>query len=219
MITTIIFDMDGVIIDSQQVANALLIHMLQTLGVPATQEDIDNLQGTGHEEFWKYIVDKYKLPESPEHYANDDSLYDEEEEIRLYKDLDPIPGVVELLRILKDKGFKLAVATSASHTRMHAVLSLFDIAELFDVTVCVDDVTQSKPNPEVFLTTAKKLAVPPEECIVIEDSKNGVLAAKSANMKCIGYVNKNSGTQDLSRADLIVESFWKLDEKILAMSA
>ena len=82
-----------------------------------------------------------------------------------------------------------------------------------------EEVKKGKPDPEIFLTTANKLNVPPSKCIVIEDAANGVLAAKSAGMKCIGLQNPGSGNQDLSKADLVINNFNELDldslEKLL----
>jgi beta-phosphoglucomutase-like phosphatase (HAD superfamily) len=89
------------------------------------------------------------------------------------------------------------------------------IEHLFDAVVCAEDITHSKPHPEIFLKAAERLREMPENCLVIEDSKLGVEAAKSAGMKCIGFRNPNSGNQDLSKADVIVDDFAKLETQRL----
>ena len=86
------------------------------------------------------------------------------------------------------------------------VVSKFELEDYFSCILSGEEVENGKPAPDIYVETAKKLGIVPEECIVIEDSKNGVMAAKEAGMKCIGFKNINSGEQDLSKADYIVNS-------------
>jgi len=112
---------------------------------------------------------------------------------------------------------KLAVASSSHKRMIEYVLKKLKIIDLFDSIVGAEDIDRSKPDPEIFLISAKRLNVKPEECIVVEDSKLGVEAAKKAGMKCLGYINPSSGKQDLSKADFVAEDFCKLDiQKLLS---
>ena len=86
--------------------------------------------------------------------------------------------------------------------------------QFFDVKVSGEEVENSKPAPDIFLRAAQLLNIRPEECLVFEDSRNGVVAAKAAGMQCIAFYNPNSGQQDLSRADKIIESFTEVDSAI-----
>ena len=101
---------------------------------------------------------------------------------------------------------------------MTAVVALYALGDVFGALVCRDDITKSKPDPEILLAAAAKIGVEPESCVVIEDATNGVRAAKAAGMHCIGYVNANSGNQDLSEADLIITEYGTLSvETLLAL--
>jgi beta-phosphoglucomutase-like phosphatase (HAD superfamily) len=90
-------------------------------------------------------------------------------------------------------------------------LRRLEIRHLFDSVIGAEDITHSKPNPEILLMCAKRLNANPVECLVVEDAKLGVEAAKTAGMKCLGYRNPDSGKQDLSKADFVADDFSKLD--------
>ena len=112
--------------------------------------------------------------------------------------------------MLYENKFKLAVASSAKRERIELVLNRFELTSYFDVIVSGYEVSNSKPHPDIFLKAAEKLKVDPKECIVIEDSANGIRAAKLANMFWIGYNNPISN-QDLSEADIIINDFNDFD--------
>ena len=118
----------------------------------------------------------------------------------------PIEGVDILIKDLYIKGIKVALASSSPRNHIEAIIKKFNLTDYFHAMVCGEDVKEGKPSPDIFLHTAKIINTLPKECIVIEDSYNGVLSAKAANMKCIGFRNLNSGNQDLSKADMIVTS-------------
>jgi beta-phosphoglucomutase len=133
-----------------------------------------------------------------------------DKEISFYKEIGLIPGVRSLLIRIKRSGVKTGLATSASRKRMYAVLDMFDLANLFDECVCDNEVLKSKPDPEIFLLAAQKLEVHPKMCVVIEDSKNGLLSAKAAGMKCVAYRGLNHIIEDMTGADMEVSDFTKL---------
>lgn len=118
-----------------------------------------------------------------------------------------IDGVLFLLEGLKEAGFPIALASSASKENIQAVLKLFYIENFFQVIVSGNQVEKPKPSPDIFIYAASLLKVNPSDCIVIEDSNNGVKAAKTAGMRCIAFKNPNTGVQDLSIADTIVDNF------------
>jgi len=140
--------------------------------------------------------------------------YDLEAEIEKYEEIGLIDGVYDVLRTCRAIGLKTALATSASKKRMTVVLDIFHLHELFDVTVCDDDVTKSKPDPEIFLKAADTLRVKPEDCVVFEDSQNGILAAKSANMATVGYDGSPYSPEELE-PDRLISDFTKLDVRAL----
>ena len=111
---------------------------------------------------------------------------------------------------------KLGIASSSHKRLINYILRRLEIRHLFDSVIGAEDITHSKPNPEIFLMCAKTLNANPVECLVVEDAKLGVEAAKTAEMKCLGYRNPSSGKQDLSKADLITDDLSKLDiQKLL----
>ncbi|MFL6248248.1 MAG: HAD family hydrolase [Thermoanaerobaculia bacterium] len=118
-----------------------------------------------------------------------------------------MPGVVEVVRALQARGFTLAITSSAVRSSIETILMRLRLRDAFQLIVDGSEVTNGKPDPEPYLVTARKLGVRPEECVVIEDSHVGVLAAKRAGMYCIAVRNRNAQSyQDLSAADVIVDS-------------
>ncbi len=205
--------MDGVIVDSEPMHIEAEKQTLLKHGVKITTEELRSYTGTTAEFEFNDLIRKYKLKTTV------DSLFREKERIlfRLLEEkTQPTKGVINLIRNLKQQGLKLGIATSGHRKLAHYYLDRLGIKQLFDAIVCSEDITHSKPDPEIFLKAAKKLGVDPVECVVIEDAKLGIEAATRAGMKRIGYRNPNSGNQDLSKADLIVRDFTKLDiESIL----
>lgn len=206
MIRAAIFDMDGVIIDSEPLHLNIEEDIFKKLGISITYEEHNTFIGTTSYYMWDKIRTNHNLTQSLEELVElDRNTY--LDFLNNTLDLEPIKGVKELITDLHKNNIKLAVASSSPLNVIEKVLNLFHIRDYFDYIVTGDYVRKSKPEPDIFLYAAEKLDVDPKECVVIEDSHNGVLAAKKANMKCIGYKNPNSGNQDLSKADLTIDNF------------
>jgi len=126
-----------------------------------------------------------------------------------------IPGIKKILEELRDKKIKTAVASSSPKELIEKVIKGFDLCKYFDVLISGEEVEKGKPNPDIFLYTAKKLKVNIKNCIVIEDSTNGVKAAKKAGTKCIGFNNPDTHGQDLSKADIVINKFDILNYELL----
>ena len=194
----VIFDMDGVLIDSEPIHIRLEEEMFAELGLHLSAEEHAGFLGCSGRDMFAILKDRYKLERSV------DSLL--EEERRRYMDrlrsmpLPLVEGVTQLVRDLSEAGFRMAVASSAPHEQINLVLEKGGLADFFRHRMSGDDVPESKPNPEIFLRAAALLDVPPEECWVIEDSPNGVTAALKAGMQSIGFLNPSSGDQNLSEA-------------------
>jgi len=204
----VIFDMDGVIIDSQSIADKLLAQTAAKFGVKLSQEELHKLHGISFPAFWEYVKETYHLPKSAEYYGKH---YDVEEEIRMYKDLLPIKGIPELIKDLKKHEIKLALASSASRYRIQKVLALFHLHDTFEATISYQDVKHAKPDPEIFLNAASKLKVKPEECIVIEDAINGLEAATRAGMKCVLFWHKKKKIKMSFKPTLLLDDLSKID--------
>jgi len=210
----VIFDMDGVIAETE---HAHIVAEKQTMlkyGIKISEDELHEYTGTTAKVMFTSLIKKHRLD------TTFDRIFKEKEEILfklLEEDVQPTKGVIDLLRKLRKMKVKLAVASSSHKRMIEYVLKKLEIIDFFDSIVGAEDIDRSKPDPEIFLISAKRLNVKPEECIVVEDSKLGVEAAKKAGMKCLGYVNPSSGKQDLSKADFVADDFCKLDiQKLLS---
>jgi HAD superfamily hydrolase (TIGR01509 family) len=205
----IIFDMDGVLINSEPLHFEFESMLFKSLGITVSREQHETFVGTTSKTMWTIIKNTHNLPFTVSeliikgHSGFLDYLENQ-------KSLEPIQGILELLNRLIEAGFILALASSSPHRLINYILNKCNIDKYFPVRVSGDDVNYGKPDPEIFIKTASLTNIKPENCLVIEDSANGVDAAVKAGMKCVGYRNPGSGNQDLTSADLILDSFDKL---------
>lgn len=215
MIEAVIFDMDGVLIDSEPLHFEVDEMVLKHLQIDKGKHYLERFVGYTNPAMWKIIKEEYKLEQSIE------GLIELQMRIKLdyleKSNYVAIDGVLELLNKIQAKKIPLAIASSSPRIFIEAVIDKIQIARYFTTWISGEEVPESKPAPDVFLGAAAMLNVQPENCIVIEDSKSGTIAAKSAGMKCIGFQNPNSGNQDLSEADFIFDSFSELHKRLLMM--
>ena len=204
----VIFDMDGVIIDSEPIHFETDMETMKYLGCNISKEELEKYVGTTNEYMFSDIKKNYNIEKSVEDIINYRAEIIKNKIVQ--SDLEPIEGIRELLIDLKDKNIPAAIASSSPKDFINIVVSKFKLQEYFKYIVSGEEVESGKPAPDVYIETAKKLGISPKECIVVEDSKNGVIAAKAAGMKCIGFQNINSGNQDLSKADIIVNSIGEI---------
>ena len=209
----IIFDMDGVLVDSEPFHKKIWKEVFNQLDLPFSETYHHTLTGTTGLFAWKKVIEDFQLSDTPERLINfhKEIFYKELEN----HDLKALPGVISLLKNLRANEFAMSLGSSSPKKLINIVVERLGIQNYFDYLVSGDEVENSKPAPDIFLKIAERYEQPVENFIVIEDSKNGVAAAKNAGMKCVGYVNENSGNQDLSMADLIIESFDELNGQIL----
>jgi beta-phosphoglucomutase family hydrolase len=204
---TILWDMDGVIVDSNSFHFAAWQEMFATRGIKFTTKDLTSLFGTRND----FIVGSIMGRELPE--GDVEIMVQEKEEIFRRKatgNIKPFPGVVRLLNAIKKGDFKLGLASSAPKENIDLVLSELNLEGIFDCVVFGREVSESKPSPQIFLLAAKKLEVTPNDCVVIEDSPLGVKAAKTAGMKCLAITNTHP-RQKLDEADKVVDSLETVD--------
>ncbi len=201
--------MDGVIIDSEPLHFESDRMVMREFGVELTDEELNRFVGVANPQMWAELKDKYSINITIEEllerqHASKLKLLEERE-------LETISGIDELISDLQKKGIAIALASSSSREFIELVLKKLGITECFQVIVSGDEVEKGKPEPDIFLKAAELLKVSPENCIVLEDSQHGVNAAKKAGMKCIGFINPNSGNQDLSKADKVVSTLVGLE--------
>ncbi|KPL16568.1 MAG: hypothetical protein AMS26_04190 [Bacteroides sp. SM23_62] len=210
----VIFDMDGVIVDSEQVYQEIERQMYDDLGIPVSPEEHRLFIGAAERSMWQYMKDKYQME------AETDMLV-EEERTRFMSRLDQpgsiplMPGLRELLEALAHEGIPAYVASSSSREIIEKVLQVNHIRHFFKDITGGDDVFHSKPAPEIFLKTASKAGIAPEKCLVIEDSENGIRAARAAGMKVIALLSHCNGDLDLSEASKIIHALDELDAHMI----
>lgn len=207
LLKAVIFDMDGVIIDSEPMHLKFEKELFESLAVELEPEEHNQFVGTTSHYMWKVLKNKFNLPQAVEELVKNDREGYFKFLVSGEHNMQMVEGVKELIQELYENGVLLAVASSSPMDVIEVVADLYDIRKYFKELITGDYVDKSKPNPDIFLYAAKKLGVEPKDCIVIEDSGNGVLAAKNAQMKCVGYKNLNSGNQDISPADIIISSY------------
>jgi HAD superfamily hydrolase (TIGR01509 family) len=201
-VQAVIFDMDGVIVDSEPYSMQALIEVLREHGIDPTPEDLHRSYGRTVREDVAHYFRKYGVTaDLAAAIVRKHARYCQLAAGRLK----PFPGVMALVERLRRYGYRLGLASSGSQAKVAFGMHALSIDGMFDTIVTGDDVTQSKPHPEIYLLAARRLEVEPATCVAIEDAPAGVQAAKRAGMRCIAVTNSVVRAQ-LLRADLIVDS-------------
>jgi len=198
----VIFDMDGVLADSEPLYLQGINEVLKDFGLAITEEDHNELLGAAVGPTWDFVFEKYSPPAS---YDECVARYDQTMVRLLSRPRDPLPGVRELLSELTWRGIPRALASSSWPNWVKALLASTGLDGSFDVTVSSTAVENGKPAPDIFLYTAKALHVEPSQCIVLEDSRTGVLAAKAAGMYTVQVRAASTALPPLPEADLMLE--------------
>jgi len=204
----IIFDMDGVLLDSEPMHQEIIYETFQLEGIPFDKAYIQTLTGMSAFPMWEKVKRDAQRSESVEELIkfHRDYFFKRLPEVKVPL----VPHVKDVLEKFKNEGKHLSLASSSGRKLIDIFTQQTNIAHYFEVIMSGDDVKYSKPNPEIFLKVAQWYGLPATQFTVIEDSTNGVKAAKSAGMQCVGFQNPLSGGQDLSQADLLIHSMQEL---------
>lgn len=203
----VIFDMDGVIVNSEALHVKFECDILKSLEIDFPKNGSPEYAGLAMDKFWLALKEKYNLQQPVEELLAYDTAM-RAKAFREHDQFDVPAGGVSLIKSLKRAGIPLALASSSHTLVIDAILDKLRFRRYFDVIVSGFELKNGKPAPDIFLYASDLLGTPHAETLVIEDTANGVLAAKSAGMKCFGYQNPtNPSKQDLSMADLISGSF------------
>ncbi len=211
----ILFDMDGVLVDSEPLFLSAINRLLVQEGVEpvSVQENEEFLIGTTIGETWRQLKIRRPLPLPAEDYI---SRYDDIVRQVMQEELEPQPGVRELLAACNARSLPKAVASSSLHMWVDLKLNAIGLTGAFDAVLGGDDVTRGKPEPDIYIKAAESLGVPPAECIAIEDSPIGISAAVASGAYTIAVRTEYTRNLDVSQAHTILETLEEFDLSLLA---
>ena len=206
MLKAIIFDMDGVIVNSEPLHRKAYFDMFEEFNLDVSNRLYESFTGKSTSAICKELCEIFDLSISHEklmlskrkHFK---TVFDNDPEFQM------IDGALSLIKNYFYNNLTLILASSASMTNINRIFKKFDLDKFFKAKISGADLKESKPNPEIFIKAAKLSGFNKSECIVIEDSTNGVIASKSAGIYCIGFNSPNSKNQNYDKADLVVSNF------------
>lgn len=214
MIHTVIFDMDGVIVDTEPVHHYAYNEHFKQLNIDISPEMYASFTGNSTKNIFERLKAQFNLEHDVEQLVETkrnlfNDAFDSKEDLYL------LEGVEDLIKDLHSKGMQLVLASSSATVTINRIFTRFGLHKYFTHIVSGEDFPKSKPHPAIFLKAAELAQTPVENCIVIEDSTNGIMAAKAAGIYCIGYDSFHSKMQDYSLANKVISDFRELDyEKI-----
>ncbi len=213
MIKAVIFDNDGVIINSEPMHIAADLLTLAACGVHWTPEQLHRFIGVKDTDMWIILQEELGLTDSLDALNEKKMRY--REVAFSQENIVPIPGIPALFAFLHTRGLKIAVASSSARTLISPWLQSMGLLRFLDAFVTSEDVTRSKPDPEPYLKVAALLCLKPEECLAVEDSSHGLLSARRAGCYCVGFRTPGEIVQDLSLADVVVDSILDIQTMLL----
>ena len=212
MIKAIIFDVDGLLLDSEPIWSIADRELLKRRGIDYRDELKTKIVGKGQVESAQNVKDYYQLPD-----PLDDLVRERRKLLNelLKANLRLMPGAKELINLLVKNNFYLAIASSQSQEIIDLTIRTFALGGKFSVIVYGDEVEHGKPEPDIFILAAERLAIAPEEALVLEDSQNGAIAAKKAGMKVIVIPNQYNRGQEFPQADLVVATLTDITPEVI----
>ncbi|MBR1742043.1 MAG: GNAT family N-acetyltransferase [Lachnospiraceae bacterium] len=209
MLKAIIFDMDGVIIDSEPQHGRAALNVFRKYGAVADDSYHEQFIGSSTENMIETVIKEFHFSISAEELLNE--VETEKRKLLKEEGYTISPGITELLKNLYQNGYHVAIASSSTPSEIERAVKALGIKKYFKKLISSSQVKNPKPAPDTFLYALKELGVKAEEAMVVEDSQFGAEAAKAAGITCVGYVNPHSGRQDLKSADVLLESFETID--------
>jgi len=214
MIEAIIFDMDGTLVDTEPFNTEIERRQFGLNNIVISDEEHQKYLGVASDAMWKEIAEQHKLKVRVEELITQNHS----ESLRFFAEVAEIPvmpRLVELLEKLQAKKYPLAVASSSTPEIIDLILKKTNLKKYFQVIISAEQAGESKPEPDVFLLAAQKLGIQPANCLVIEDSPNGIKAAHAAGMTCVAYKGPGADPQKLKEADAVIQNYTQLGMMLL----
>lgn len=210
MLQTVIFDMDGVIVDTEPVHHYAYFQHFKELNIEVSAEMFATFTGNSTKNVFQKIKDNFGIVTDTETLVQRKrTIFNEAFDTK--EDLFLIEGVEDLIKNLHLRGIQMVLASSASKVTIERVFNRFNLNQYFSHIVSGEDFPQSKPNPAIFIEAVRLSNSPKENCIIIEDSTNGIKAAHASGVFCVGYKSVNTKQQDYSLANIVIDRFDELD--------
>jgi beta-phosphoglucomutase len=212
MIKGVLFDMDGVLVDSEPFISKAAIMMFEELGLKVSPEDFHPFVGMGENRYIGSVANNYGI-----------SIDIEKAKARTYMiygeivrgKLTPLPGALEFVERCRKRGFKLALATSADMVKMNINLREVGLTpHSFHSVITGQDVINKKPSPDIYLKASEKIGLKPQECLVVEDAVSGIKAGKDAGCRCLA-VTSSFDTAALQDADWVCNSLLEVPDEVI----
>ncbi len=206
----VLFDMDGVIVDTEPLHRKAYFTMFEEVGISVSEELYASFTGNSTKKVCETLIEKFNLNRTVQELFTIKRFF-----FKKHFDNDPefdlIPGVLNLIKNYHQNGVKLVLASSASMNTINWVFEKFDLEKYFIGKISGDTLKESKPNPEIFILAAEIAKEAKENCLVIEDSTNGILAAHSAGIFCTAYKSEHTIGQNYEKANLLISDFANIE--------
>lgn len=206
MLKAVLFDMDGVIVDTEPLHRKAYFKMFEEVNINVSEAMYDSFTGKATLPICRTLCEHFSLSDTPENLVSIKRkhfkyLFENDSDLAL------LDGVHELIKDYYNNGLTLVLASSASMPNINRIFERFDLDKYFKAKISGADLKASKPHPEIFIKAAELAQEHTDYCMVIEDSTNGIAAAKAANIYCVGFKSPHSTNQDYSKADRVITSF------------